>query len=222
MKSKLVVKTFVGILFIVWLGTSAFPVWYVNKSGGGFVDPGVSTASVGLEDYVVKGAGYFLESYADTLLFMKKLEVGAENSLKDADTALLLDTALKNMEQAHKTYLELKRLADITPYNTAVTDALIKFNYDGFQAAYSIDDRVFDRVRETLGKGDIRAVYGLIIIDAETIIKRLNRVKSQVDAGAFPSTWDVWQLDRAYSDSARFGQYVSRIFDALNTTVNQY
>jgi hypothetical protein len=77
-------------------------------------------------------------------------------------------------------------------------------------------------VRETLVKGDIRAVYGLIITDAETIIKRLNQVKSQVDAGAFPSTWDVWQLDRAYSDSARFGQYVSRIFDALNSTVNQY
>ncbi|MCX6578613.1 MAG: hypothetical protein NT166_00340 [Candidatus Aminicenantes bacterium] len=221
MKSKMLVKTFVGILFMVILGCQAFPVWYVNKSGGGFVDTGVSPASVGLEDYVVAGAGYFLESYADTLLFMKKLEVGGENSLKDADTALLLEAALKNMEQAHKTYLELKRLADITPYNTAVADALIKFNYDGFQAAYSIDDRMFDRVRETLGKGDIRAVYGLIITDAETIIKRLNQVKSQVDAGAFPSTWDVWQLDRAYSDSARFGQYVSRIFDALNSTVNQ-
>jgi hypothetical protein len=198
------------------LGSFAFPCWVVNRSGGGFEEPTGITAAISIENYVVQGAGYFLDSYANTLLFMKKLELGGESSVKDTDTALLLDTALKGMEQAHKTYEELKSLADATPYNVSVIDGLIKFDYDNFRALYSIEDKNFDRARDYLGKGDIRAVYGALVSDTEIIIRLLLKVKAQLSAGTFPSTWDVWKLDRAYSDTARFGQYVSRIFDAMN------
>ncbi|MDQ1355074.1 MAG: hypothetical protein QG657_5383 [Acidobacteriota bacterium] len=216
MKSKKFLRMFVGILFIVWLGSSAFPWWTINRSGSGFEAPSGLTATINLENYVVQGAGYFLDSYANTLLFMKKLELGGESSLKEADTSLLLDVALKNMEQANKTYLELKRLADITPYNVSAIDGLMKFDYENFRTVYDIEDKSFDRARAFLGKGDIRAIYGAMVYDTETILKLLLRVKAQLLAGTFPSTWDVWKLDRAYSDTARFGQYVSRIFDALD------
>lgn len=211
------VKLFTVILFILILGSNAFPHWYVNKSDVGFASTGVSGAAVYLENYVVEGAGHFLDSYANTLLFMKKLELSGKDSAVDVEAALLLNNALKSMEMANRTFLELKRLADITPYDTAVTDALRQFDYDKFRAAYNIDDKIFDRVRDYLGKGDIRAVYRDIAIDIDTIIKRLKQVKTQVDAGIFPATWDVWSLDRAYSDSERFGQYVARVFDALGT-----
>lgn len=216
MKSKIFLRMFVGILFILVLGSSAFPWWTVNRSGSGFEEPIGTVAAISIENYVVNGAGYFLDSYAHTLLFMKKLELGGESSVKDTDTVLLLDTALKVMEQAHKTYLELKSLADATPYNISVIDGLIKFDYDNFRTVYGIEDKNFDRARDYLGKGDIRSVYGALVSDTEIIIRLLLKVKAQVSAGTFPSTWDVWKLDRAYSDTARFGQYVSRVFDSLD------
>lgn len=203
------------ILITAVLGVDAFPHWYVNGSGKGFDGPGENSAAVSLEAYVVEGAGYFLDSHAHTLLFMKKLEWSGKNGMVDAEAALLLDNALNSMEQAHAIFSELKGLADTTPYNTAVTDALRKFDYDAFRAAHGIDDKIFDRVRDCLGKGDIRSVYGDIVTDTGTIIELLKRVKDRVDAGVFPSNWEVWKLDRAYSDSQRFGQYVSRVFDAV-------
>jgi hypothetical protein len=209
------VNMFMVILFLAMLGSHAFPHWYINKSDSGFAGAGVSGTAVCLGDYVVDGAGYFLDSYANTLLFMKKLEWSGKDGAAMAEAAPLLDSALKSMETANRSFMELKRLADMTPYDSAVTDALRQFDYNGFRAAYNIDDKIFDRVRDYLGKGDIRSVYRDIVIDTETIIKRLKQVKTQVDAGAFPVTWDVWNLDRAYSDSVRFGQYVARVFDAL-------
>lgn len=203
------------ILVTAVLGIDAFPRWVANTSGKGFDGPGENSAAISLEAYVVEGAGYFLDSHAHTLLFMKKLEWNCKSGMVDAEAALLLDKALKSMEQAHAAFSELKRLADTTPYNTAVTDALRKFDYDAFQAAYGIDDKIFDRVRDCLGKGDIRSIYGDIVTGTGKIIQLLNRVKDRVDAGVFPSNWDVWKLDRAYSDSQRFGQYVSRVFDTV-------
>jgi len=211
------VKLSIVILFVIILCSQAFPHWYVNKSGGAFVDPGSGVAAVRLEDYVVEGAGYFLDSYANTLLFMKKLEWTGKDNASAAEATPLLENALKSMESAYAAFTELKRLADMSPYDTTVTEALRKFDYDGFRAAYRIDDKIFARVRDYLAKGDIRSVYRDIAADTGTIIMQLKLVKTQVDAGAFPSTWDVWKLDRAYSDSERFGQYVARVFDALGT-----
>lgn len=216
MKSKPLIKVFIGILFILTLGSAAFPCWLANGSGRGYEEPLGKYTAGSFEGYVAEGAGYFLDSYAHMLLFMKKLEVGGENSVKDTDTALLLDAALKSMEQAYKTYVELKRQADATPYNLAVIDGLLKFDYENFRTAYGIEDKSFDRARDYLGKGDIRSVYGAMVADTEIIFRLLLRVKTQVSAGTFPSTWDVWKLDRAYSDTARFGQYVSRVFDAMD------
>lgn len=215
MNWKKILKKAAGFLFIIALTVNAFPHWLANGSGRGFEDPGESSAAISLEDYVVQGAGYFLDSYAHTLLFMKKLEWSGKNGAVDPGSVPLLDRALKSMELAHHAFSQLKRLADITPYNAAVIDALCKFDYDGFRAAYGIEDKTFDRVRDYLSKGDIRSVYGDIVTDTGTIIELLKEIKEQVDAGVFPSTWDVWKLDRTYSAAERFGQHTARVFDAI-------
>ncbi len=215
MNRKKILKKAAGILFIFALSVNAFPHWLANGSGKGFEDPGESSAAVSLESYVVEGAGYFLDSYAHTLLFMKKLEWSGKTGVVDAESILLLDRALKSMELAHDAFSQLKRRADTTPYNTAVTDALRKFDYDGFRAAYDIRDKTFDTVRDYLSKGDIRSVYGDIVTDTGTIIKLLKEIKEQVEAGTFPSTWDVWKLDRTCSAVERFGQHTARVFDAI-------
>jgi hypothetical protein len=52
-------------------------------------------------------------------------------------------------------------------------------------------------------------------VDTGNIPDLLKRVKEQVDAGVFPSSADVWKLERTYSDSLRFGQCVARVFEII-------
>lgn len=215
MKNKTVINVFIMIFLLVALSNFAFPWWTVNNSDSAFTEPMGKEVGISLENYIVTGAGYFLDSYAHTLLFMRKLELGGESSVKDEDTLLLLDAALKSITQANQTYLELKRRADNTPYNQPVIEALSTYDYEDFRLANGIEDKVFDRARDFLAKGDIRSIYGAMVDDTDSICKLLLRVKTQVNAGAFPLTFDVWKLDQAYSGTERFGQYVSRVFDAV-------
>ncbi len=215
LKKHSILKIIAGILFIMTMSVTAFPWWYANHSGRGFDGDGES--SISLEDYVIEGAGYFLDSYANTLVFMKKTELSGREGMDYQESALLLDRALKSMEQANNTYIHLKELADGTPYNPGVIDALKRFDYDAFRETNGLDihDRIFARVMEHLGKGDIRSIYGDIIVDTGNILNLLKRVKEQVDAGLFPSSADVWKLQRTYSDSLRFGQCVARVFEII-------
>jgi hypothetical protein len=213
---------FVMIFLVVALSNMAFPWWTINRSDSAFEKSAEKNAASSLESYVVAGAGYFLDSYAHTLLFMRKLELGGENSTADPVTIQLLDSALSSIKQANLAYIQLKRLADTTPYHLPVIDALQKFDYENFCTLYGIEDKNFSRAREYLSKGDIRSIYGIMVNDTDRICRLLLQVKNQANAGTFPSTWDVWKLDQAYSGTERFGQYVSRIFDAVTAAGTIY
>ncbi|MCP5047178.1 MAG: hypothetical protein GY940_08400, partial [bacterium] len=162
-----------------------------------------------------EGAGYFLESYSDTLLFMKKVELSGRDGLDHGELSAMLGSALTNMEQANKTYGALKQRADGTPYNTAVTGSLQGFDYVGFGAANGLEKGVVDRVKNFLSKGDVRSVYREIVMDTGTIAGLLKELKEQVDGGAFPSIKDTWKLNRAFSQSLGFGQCVAEVFDRV-------
>ncbi|MCP5052613.1 MAG: hypothetical protein GY940_35925, partial [bacterium] len=97
--NKMTVWKFVFTLTILMTMSSyAFPWWYVNASENGF--GGGAESSSDLESYIIEGAGYFLESYSDTLLFMKKVELSGRDGLDHGELSAMLGSALTNMEQA--------------------------------------------------------------------------------------------------------------------------
>jgi len=210
-----VMKICAAALFIVAITVPAFPRWYINFTENAFDTTGQGSAAVSLEEMVKAGAGYFLDSYANTMSFLKESEGSDPAGAVEPGLVLLLDRAREGMERANNTFNQLKRLADATPYNRTVIGLLSKFDYDGFQAAYGIDDPTFARVRELLAKGDIRSIYGEIARQTGDLVQLLVQVKDRAEPGASLSNWDVWKLERAYAESLRYGQYTARVFDSL-------
>ena len=203
-----------GIILLVLMNTNVFPCWISNTTGDGFVDGGdaESRTASAIEDYIVDGAGYFLDSYDKVLVFMKKTELMDKQSVSNEELASLLDTALAQMQLANDTYVNLKMTADNTPYNTVVIDALKNFNYDAFKEKNGLNGDVFKVAAKYLSKGDIRGVYGKTLEDTGKIIDLLNQVKNKIDAGVVPPLNEVWKLNQAYSQSLLFGQYVTQVF----------
>jgi hypothetical protein len=212
-KKYSILKVLLGIIIIISLNLNSFSWWYANHTDSAYGGDGENGISI--SDLVVDGAGYFLESYSNTLLFMKKIEWSGKTALDYDELKNLVDKALDNMKSAKETYVNLKQAADTAPYNPAVIDALKQFDYNGFKEANSLNGDIFKEVNGYLVKGDIRGVYARILLDTENIILLLERIRDQVDAGDFPVIGDVWNVNHAYSQSLLFGQYTSQVLASI-------
>jgi hypothetical protein len=147
---------------------------------------------------------------------MKVVELTGNTSLNHEELDGILEKAIGAMISANESYSALKQLADNTPYNESVIDALKNFNYDGFRKDKGLRIEVFERAKKFLVKGDIRGMYGATLADTAKILFMLNQLKAQVEAGEFPSLDTVWSLNQLYGDAQLFGQYVAQVFYALN------
>jgi hypothetical protein len=211
-KQQTMAKITIGVFFILLLNFNSFSYWVANYSDNGFNGDGES-----MSNYVALGAGYFLDSYSNTLLFMKKTELGVYQGMSYEELGKILDSALSSMNTAIDTYANLKQAADRTPYNPFVIASLKSFNYASFQEEQGLDANVFSEVKMYLVNGDIRGVYVKVLSDAEKIRGLLLTVKASIDEGQFPELNDVWNLNQTFSRALCFGQYVSMVFyNALN------
>ncbi len=198
-----------GVFILLLLGVNAFSVWFANG-----IDKG-SDGETTIQNDVVNGAGYFLDSYANTLLFMKKTELSVYQGMNYDELSNLLNKAVESMRAANETYARLKQAADNTPYNAEVIDYLKNYDYNNLQEAAGLDEVVFAEVKMYLGNGDIRGVYAKILADTEKILSLFTPVKAAVDAGKFPTLADVWNLNQAFSRTLMFGQYAARVFHEI-------
>ena len=214
LKRKTFVIVILGIMLLVLINTNAFPWWISNESGGGFGGGGdtESSTTTVIGDYIVDGAGYFLDSYDKTLVFMKKTELMDKQFVSNEELVNLLDSALAQMQLANETYVNLKIAADTTPYNPAVIAALKNFNYHDFQAENGLNKEIFKDAAKYLSNGDIRGVYGKTLADTGEIIDLINQVKEKINAGVVPPLKEVWKLNQAYSRALMFGQYIAQVF----------
>ena len=127
------VLLWVAVLILSTLNVSA--VIYFNGAGGNFGGGSESTLpqEKTIRDYVIEGAGYFLESYSGFLLFLNKVELKELQGLDYNEVQMILNSAIEKMENARDVYTRLKQEADVTPYNPDMIDELMNFDYDGFQ-----------------------------------------------------------------------------------------
>jgi hypothetical protein len=213
-----VAKVLIFICMVICVNVKGFPYLIQNETEGGFggEGDGATTASVsGLEYHIVEGAGHYLASYANALLFMQKTELTETRGLNLEELKDYIDKALESMTRANSNYFSLKQLADDTPYNMAVNEALKSFDYDAFKEENGLRTDMFDLVKKYLKKGDIRGNYGEVVTRTAELREILAALKAQVDAGLFPKISDVWKLNQAYTDTFLFGQYVAQVFDRV-------
>ncbi len=216
MKKQTILRIFLVVFILFFLKANVFGVIWANDTDSGFEDPGGNKGTtITIRQYVIEGAGYFLDSYSFTLLFLNKIELAELDGMDYTKLGEILSQAIDNMSSARSTYVNLKQKADITPYNQLVITALMNFNYDEFQQTNALNSVIFDPVRTYLKKGDIRGIYNYLLLNIEEILNLLTWIKAEVDANVFPGISNTWKLNHTNSQSLVFGQYVSMVFHTI-------
>jgi hypothetical protein len=221
---KIILTVTLGILVLFVSAGNLLSLVVGNESQKGFDNPpgapdahgaprytGVKANST-IENYIIKGAGYFLNGYADTLLFLNTVELAKLEGLPYDQLTKIITDAAADMENAYVTYAALEQEAAHTPYNPGVVRQLEIFDYDGFMAKNNLNPVIFKKVEGYLRNGNIRGVYHYLYTAVESILQVQYRIKAAVEVGKFPDVADLWILNQTYSEALLFGQYVAQIF----------
>jgi len=206
-------KIILGIGILVFLSHYSFSIWVCNTPP--IIYNGGDDYKASLDNYVIDGAGYFLEAYSNTLMMMKKIEWIGKEGLDTHEVKLLLEKALENIESAREAYDNLTRASDNTSYNPEFIEKLKKFDYDAFQKDNGLNPGVFSSVKAYLVNGDIHKLFYDFSSTVEEIAGLLKQVKGQIDAGNFIPVKEIWKLNGLFSESLLFGQYVSQVLYSI-------
>lgn len=218
MQTPIVSKIMAAVLILVLSTMNASAIIFFNSSDVGFEKDGVvgeestSPQVKGLRELIVEGAGYFLDSSSNFLLFLNKVEVAELVNLDYNEVQMNLNSAIEKMKYARDTYTHLKQIADITPYNPTVIEELSNFDYADFQKNNGLIEPIFDQVRAYLEKGNIREIYEEALSNTEKILNIASIIKEKIDDDEFPEISDLWELNESCSKSLLFGQYAARVF----------
>ncbi len=218
------VVLFLGMCLIAMFHGSNFALMKGNDSNRAFsstplVGNQVIASGSSLRDYLIEGAGAFLNSYANALVFMNQIEMGELHGYDFTGMSQSIDRAILHMESAENFYVNLKNLADITPYNPEVIFALKRFHYSSYCNDFRLNKTIFRNVQGYLQWGDVRGAYGQMLTDTIRILDCLYRVKYALDDSRLPEGQLAWDLNQYYSDSLLFGQYMAGVFSEILKTL---
>ncbi|NIM13689.1 MAG: hypothetical protein GTO45_16570 [Candidatus Aminicenantes bacterium] len=199
-----------------------FCVIFGNGSGGGYGNGEDSENSSGgrvgnivIEMYVIEGARYFLNVNSDIMTFLNRVESTGFAGMDFVECQQILDRALQNMQYAAAIYDCLIWLAEMTPYNEEVIAKLAAFDYTGFMMEKGLNGNIFEEVEGYLLNGDITGVYKNISARFKTILDKITYIKGDINSGKFPALSQCWELSETCCQTLLFGQYVSRVFYAI-------
>jgi hypothetical protein len=213
-------KIFVLIIIIAVAQSNAFPIIYCNGAGGGY-DEGSGDESLGcggslIENYIIAGAGYYLEAYSSILSFFNRVELAGENTRDFYQWQLILYKAITRVNQAAAAYDLLIREAETTQYNETVLLKLKNFDYARFRVEFGLKIEIFQEVESYLKAGNITGVFKRIRASLKEIHYRLETLYAEVTQNKMPALVSLWDLNELCSSTLLFGQYLSRVFYKIN------
>jgi hypothetical protein len=207
----------VTVFMLLYLNLSGV-IWYnrTNRSFQEIPAEGLCLQEKALKAYVIEGAGYFLKSYSDFLLFLDKVEMAELQGYDQQELQFILDNAIEKMQYTHVLYCQLKQKADATPYDPAIIADLSIFNYDLFMEEKGLLKDIFKQVKAFLSKGKIRELYGEVLMQTERILSIANLIREQLVLGELPQVSHLYDLNEALAQYMLFGEYSARVFQEVN------
>ena len=213
-------KIFVLIIIIAVAPSNAFPIILCNGAGGGYGEAGGGESLIYggslIENYIIAGAGYYLEAYSSILSFFNRVELAGENTRDFYQWQLILYKAITRVNQAEAAYDLLIREAETTPYNETVLLKLKNFDYARFRVDSKLKIEIFQEVETYLQPGDITGVFKRIRASLKEIHSRLKNIYEEVSLNKMPPLVSLWDLNELCSSTLLFGQYVTRVFNQIN------
>jgi hypothetical protein len=219
-KNRVIIIVIIFLSTVMFVG-ELFPIMIYNGSGSGYDKGGksgttsIDESAAGIEGLITAGAGYFLRSQADFLIFLNKIELSALKGVNYLEIKTLLNSAVKNLEKAGEEYDSLVEMASAAPYRPKVLDQLKAFNYDGLLAEKGLNAVIFKDMEKYLKAGDLRGLHSRALADTVNILSMLYRLKPMIESGQFPVSEDLWRLNQAYAHAHLLGQYTSEVFARL-------
>lgn len=212
-------KIFVLVIILAVAQSNAFTIIWGNGAGGGYGNSadGESAVCGGslIEYYIIEIAGHYLEAYSSILSFFNRVELADESSRDFFLWQSILNKAIIQMNQAQAAYDILIREAEAAPYNETVLSKLKNFNYYQFRIDRGLKIEIFQEVEEYLKQGDITGVFKRIRANFNEIGSRLTALHGEVSQGKMLALVSLWDLNELCSSTLLFGQYISRVFYAL-------
>ena len=196
--------------------SNTFAYICANGAGGVFDDGtgGESAVCSGnfIENYIIEGAGHYLEAYSTVLYFLNRVELANDGGIDFFTWQWLLYKAITQMDRAKAVYDTLIIEAEATPYNELVLLELKNFNYSQFRVDNGLKIEIFQETEAYLQPGNITGVFKRIRANFQDIISRLETIRGEVYQGKMPALASLWDLNELCSSTLLFGQYVSRVF----------
>jgi hypothetical protein len=187
-----------------------------NGAGGGYGEgTGGESAVCGgnlIENYIIQGAGHYLDAYSTVLYFFNRAELANDSGSDFFTWQWILYKAITQMNQAKAFYDTLIGEAEATPYNEFVLLKLKNFNYSQFRVDNGLTIEIFQEVEAYLRPGNITGVFKRIRANFQDIIYRLETIRGEVNQGKMPALASLWDLNESCSSTLLLGQYVSRVF----------
>jgi hypothetical protein len=217
-KNNVFFKTLIILLFVPVIAIQSFPIIFANGSGGGYQtgEENLNGAANGMEALVIRGANEYLQAYADTLVFLRQMEMQPLQGIDYAGCRDILTGSLSHLHRAMETYRLLIRQAEATPYNTAVLMRLRDFDYKGFMERNGFDGVIIEKVKAQLLGGDITGFYRMIYSRMDQTRSLIAKVTGDVSQNKLPPVITLWQLNRMYYNTLRAGQFVAMVFGTIN------
>jgi len=210
---QIVLKVFIGIIILLALNHNSFAYIIANRGDSIFDNDWERKFS--MKSYIIEGAGYFLKSYSDYLLFLNRIEMSELNGIDYNELRIILKKAIENMQNAKNAYYNLKRTAKATPYNQDLINLLLSFDYDNFQKAKGLNRDTFKYIKIYLKKGDVRGIFCRLQKNSGKILDKLYLIKDSIDIDSFPDISILWRVNKKYSHTILFGQYAAEVFQSI-------
>jgi hypothetical protein len=209
-------KLLTAMIFAALITLNLNGLFVLNETEGAFTsnpcEDCLNYAAPGLEQLIITGAGYFIQSDSDYQLFLKTIEMAGIYGVNNEDLANKIDNAVKNMELANETYYQILQTSNLLEYNPTVLEKLKYFDYGFYQYVNRLNPAIFKQVERLLKAGDVRGCYQRFYTATNEILARLRGIKTRVDNVSLPKIPDCWRLNQLYLEMALFGQYTAEVF----------
>jgi hypothetical protein len=207
---SLAVRIFMVLFILFILNTNFYSLIIANRGEEAFEDNLENGLSI--KSGIIDGAGFFLKSYADSLLFLKEIEWSEPGNVDYKELSNLLGRTMDNIRNANEAYAKLKVMADAAPYSRVFIDKLTSFDYTGFQQDRSFNGTAFAAVKKYLAVGDVRGIFAHMLSAAQRILNMLRDIRASIEAEKFPALSSLWRLNQLFSETMIFGQISAEIF----------
>jgi len=185
-------------------------------ASGGDGGSAKAAAANPVENLVIQGAIYYLQTCSDIQAILKQVELQGFKAVDYTEMRRLVDEALDQVKSARLTYEVLLKTIAETPSNMVFIQGLQNFDYGTFMKENGLIEPIFKKVEYYLCRGDIGGLLAAIYVELKKIEGNLNLIKRFVDIERLPDLSVFWKLNETSAAALIFGSYATRVFYAVN------